>query len=54
MSVLLTLMYFRNLVTGTVAVIHTDHLNNTVLGESLTGSDKILRMWLKTEGLVKP
>ena len=34
-------------------VIHTDHLNNTVLGENLTSPDKILRMLL-IEGLVKP
>ena len=52
--VLLALVHFRIIVTGMVVVIHTDHLNNTVLGENLTRPDKILIMLLKTEGLVKP
>ena len=54
LSVLLTLMHFRIIVTGMVVVIHTDHLNNTVLGENLTSPDKIMRMLLKIEGLVEP
>ena len=36
-----------------VVVTHIDHLSNTVLGENLTSPDKILRMLLKIEGLVK-
>ena len=46
-------MHFRIIVTGMVVVIHTDHLNNIVLGEILTSPDKILRVLLKIEGLVK-
>ena len=47
-------MHFRTIVAGMEVVIHTDHLNNTVLGQNLTSPDKILRMLLKIEGLVKP
>ena len=54
LAVLLTLMHFRTVCTGMIVVIHTDHLNNTVLGANLTSPDKILRMLLKIEGLVTP
>ena len=54
LAVLLCLLHFRTVVAGQDVVIHTDHLNNTVLGERLTSPDKILRMLLKIEGLVKP
>jgi len=54
LAVLLCLLHFRTIVAGQEVVIHTDHLNNTVLGENLTSPDKILRMLLKIEGLVRP
>ena len=54
LAVLLSLTHFRSIVAGREVVIHTDHLNNTVLGENLTSPDKILRMLLKVEGMVRP
>ena len=42
LSVLLTIMHYRSILEGQVVHIHTDHLNNTVLGENLTSPDKIL------------
>ena len=54
LAVLLTLLHFRAVVTGHKVVIHTDHLNNTVMGAVLTNPDKILRMLLKIESVVHP
>ena len=34
--------------------VHTDHLNNTVLAQSLSQPDKILRMLLKVKHLIHP
>ena len=49
-----TLLHFRTILTGQEVVIHTDHLNNTVMGANLTSPDKILRMLLEVEAMVRP
>ena len=54
LAVLACLLHFRTIVAGMPVVIHTDHLNNTILGEKLGSPDKILRMLLKIDGLVQP
>jgi len=45
---------FSSLVTGMHLVIHTDHLNNTLLNAVLQYPDKTLRMLLKIEAKVVP
>ena len=54
MAVLLALETFRTMLSGQEVIIHTDHLNNTVLSTVLRNPDKILRMLLKIEGMCKP
>ena len=49
-----TCEFFRTIIAGCEVHIHTDHLNNTVLAQALSHPDKILRMLLKVEHLVKP
>ena len=46
--------FFRSMVAGCEVHVHTDHLNNTILGDKLSHPDKILRMLLKLESLVRP
>ena len=46
--------HFRSVVAGSEVIIHTDHLNNTVLNLALSHPDKILRMLLKVEALIVP
>ena len=42
------------MLAGSEAIIHTDHLNTTVLNQALSKPDKILRMLLKVESLIIP
>ena len=53
-AIVVGLDHFRSIVAGSHVVIHTDHLNNTVMNVDLKQPDKILRMLLKIEGLVIP
>ena len=46
--------HFRSIIAGSEVIIHTDHLNNTVLNLALSHPDKILRMLLKIEALIIP
>ena len=46
--------HFRSVVAGSLVIIHTDHLNNTVMNLALSHPDKILRMLLKVEALIVP
>ena len=39
-----TCEHFRSIAAGAEVVIHTDHLNNTVLNQALLNPDKILRL----------
>ena len=52
--VIKTCEHFRSIVAATEVIIHTDHLNNTVLNLALTQPDKILRMLLTVEALISP
>ena len=52
--VILACEHFRSILAGAEVVIHTDHLNNTVMNLALKQPDKILRMLLKVEALVVP
>ena len=42
------------MVSGCTVVIHTDHLNNTVLNVDLKAPDKILRMLMKIHTTIDP
>ena len=46
--------HFRSVIAGSEVIIHTDHLNNTLLNLALSHPDKILRMLLKIEALIIP
>jgi len=54
LSVVLALQHLRTIVAGQEIVINTDRLNNTVFGESLASSEKVLRMLLNIEGVIWP
>jgi hypothetical protein len=52
-AVLMSIVHFKPILCGATVVIHTDHLNNTTLSENLSNPDKILRMLLKVDSLVR-
>ena len=54
MVVVESIIHFSSIVLGAELHIYTDHLNNTVMTDVLKYPDKILRMLLKVESMVKP
>ena len=54
LAVLEGVLAFRSVIGSFEVVIHTDHLNNTVLATDLKNPDKILRLLLKIDSLIKP
>ena len=53
-AVVMAVDFFRPIVAGTRLVIHSDHLNNTVLAHVLADPSKILRLLMKLESVVTP
>ena len=43
------LTHFYSLLAGLVVILHTDHLNSTVLSQALRQPEKVLRMLLRVE-----